>query len=470
MTSLPWRRLALTATCCALLFLSAPTAAFANKGMPRHRGPRPRPKAERTDAELYEKALRIQARMWKHISPEGLLVYEHRVGATPDELSHDAMPLSDVAMWTGSYAAAQACRWHVTRDPDALTQVRVLARGLALLNDATGVPGRLSRTVGRPLPGQAAVENLMVSPLGNRLHVNTDVSRDQLAGIVLGWAAIARYVDDPELMALARTQVLQIAHRLYDDGMWLRGYKGVKTRHGELRPNVDVLPMIKNGGYASIGYAPLTVATSITTDQGILWRFNQLKKQGWRGALSHMNINAGAWRSASNINMVHTSTLAILLHATDARTRSQAFAGMNQLSRVSRGWWNGGMLAMQLLAGITVERRAIEDELRVVLHMMSEDERPPARFEIHEYARIATIRERGVYDWAWKARGTRARIGVPGSGKHPSLTYTRADWLFAYWLAREAGALKPERGGGAGQPPHLSGIETPAWVRSLLGK
>ena len=44
------------------------------------------PKPERTDAELFAKAARIQARMWKHISPEGLLVDKHKVGADLEKL------------------------------------------------------------------------------------------------------------------------------------------------------------------------------------------------------------------------------------------------------------------------------------------------------------------------------------------------------------------------------------------------
>ena len=45
-------------------------------------------------------------------------------------------------------------------------------------------------------------------------------------------------------------------------------------------------------------------------------------------------------------------------------------------------------------------------------------------------------------------------------------TYTRADWLFAYWVSRAAGYLKPETGRGTADAITL-GIEAPAWATTL---
>ncbi|MDJ0973565.1 MAG: hypothetical protein QNJ98_03830, partial [Planctomycetota bacterium] len=145
----PSRSMILRATLLLVLCLGAsPTEA-------RDGGPGPArplwPKPGRTDAMLYEKAMTLQAQMWHHISPEGLLVYRHPRGAGPAELSNESIDRADAAIWTGCYAAAQACRWHVTGDADALAQVKVLAEGLANLSRVTGVTGRLARNVGVPI-------------------------------------------------------------------------------------------------------------------------------------------------------------------------------------------------------------------------------------------------------------------------------------------------------------------------------
>ena len=51
---------------------------------------------------------------------------------------------------------------------------------------------------------------------------------------------------------------------------------------------------------------------------------------------------------------------------------------------------------------------------------------------------------------------------------HPTATYTRADWLFAYWLARAAGSLKPKSGPGASDAPPPMAVEMPAWAHAAL--
>jgi hypothetical protein len=54
----------------------------------------------------------------RHISPEGV-----PPTATPGRhrrpASVDILPEDDTGIWTGAYAAAMACRWHATRDPEA---------------------------------------------------------------------------------------------------------------------------------------------------------------------------------------------------------------------------------------------------------------------------------------------------------------------------------------------------------------
>src|SRR5438105_2550262 len=63
------------------------------------------------DRLLYERALRVgRAVSRRHVSPEGVLAYIHRPGATPEQLSHDALLKADTAIWTGCYAASVACR------------------------------------------------------------------------------------------------------------------------------------------------------------------------------------------------------------------------------------------------------------------------------------------------------------------------------------------------------------------------
>ncbi len=429
------------------------------------------PKPGNTDAMLYAKAMRIQARMWWHLSPEGLLVDYHQQGAGEEVLSHYALTLSDAAMWTGCYAASQACRWHVTKDPDALEQVRHLAKGLAVLSDVTGQPGRFARNAGRIVQdksrlvaGSPPLEKVIASPAIEGMAFRPDVSRDQLSGLTLGWACILRYVDDPEIQALAKEQIKNVARRLWDDGMWLRDHTGKKTRFGDLRRDVKVLG-VGNGQNAAIALAPFAVAANATDDQPVKLEYLELIRKRYPQALDDQHTWVRPALTASNVNMTHVALLAIRLWARDGKAQHHARKGLEALHRATRGWWNAGYCACQLLGGIAGGRRpGIIAELRAVLHIMSEREIPKRDIAEWTVRRIATIREReGHHNWAWKSRLNLVRKPVKGSPDHPTMTLTRADWLFAYWLARAAGELKPKTGPGAGPLPQVCPIEVVPW-------
>jgi hypothetical protein len=396
----------------------------------------------RTDLELKAKAARLEARMDAHISPEGVLAYEHQVGAGPERLSHDVLALSDAAMWTGCYAGAMACRWRLTRDPQALARVRTLARGLALLSAASGRPGGLVRNVGRPLPGSAQAEMSEPSPLGQGYWVRGDPSRDQLAGVTFGWGMIGICVDDPEISALAREQSGAIARRLVQDGMWLRDLRGAKPEHGELRVDVPGAPFIKNGRFAAIGLAAVGVARRLdphAQDLEVMWQ--RLKKLGWSSALPDQLTWLRELQSPSDAQMASLA-LATLFHTSEKDVADAARAGLGRIRASTIGWWNGGLCALGLLGGLADERPQALAELRAVLHGMPEEEVAYAHVVERKEFAIPTIWERGNSHWAWKDHLGLFRHVPPGTPLG-TVSYTRADWLFAYWLGRAALALEP---------------------------
>src|SRR5262245_37521014 len=117
------------------LLLIACVATIGGATLPSSAGAGPR--TDPRDRMLYDRALRVGRNVaTRHLSPEGLLAYEHRVNATPEQLSHDTLQRADTGIWTGCYAASVACRYAVTKDPEALALARRLAAGLDLLSTA----------------------------------------------------------------------------------------------------------------------------------------------------------------------------------------------------------------------------------------------------------------------------------------------------------------------------------------------
>lgn len=420
------------------------TAAPARGGDPAQRGPRApvAAPAGRTDAQLAAKAARLQARMRTHLSPEGLLAYEHRVGATPAQLSEDVLHLSDAAIWTGCYAAAQACRWHVTREPGALEELRLLAGGLSMLERASGREGGLVRNVGRPLPGSSGFERSEPSPMGEGYWCRGDPSRDQLAGVVLGWAAIGRYVEDPALREAARLHLGRLARRLAADRMWLRDLRGRRAPYGELREDVEGLPWVRNGRHAAIGLAPFVAAAALDPqDAGLQRELARLLEDGWHRALPEQFTWLQDLQAPSSVNMSMLALLVLRLHPRGV-VAGQALEGLGRLRAATIGWWNAGFCACALLGGLEHRRSWAVDELRAVLHAMPEDEVPPARWSERRERVLPNIVQRGPTHWAWKDELGLWRDVAPGTPPG-TVSHTRADWLFAYWLARAAGELDP---------------------------
>ena len=453
--------LALLVLCCA-----APPAATAADG-----GPGPGkpiwPRKGQLDKHLWTKAMSIQSRMWEHLSPEGLLVVRHRRGASPADLSHDALDMPDAAMWTGCYAASQACRWAVTRDPDALAQVRHLAKGMVALQEVTGVRGRFARNVGVPQTANPG-EKSQASPTGSGYWMRDDTSRDQLVGMTLGWYFIGRFMEDPHLRATAARQLGDIARRLYTDGMWMRDSRGGKTKHGELRQDVQFLPMIQNGTLASIGYATVVAAAHLNPQDTYLQEIvSHLSREEWDEAVANQFTFFRGRVTSPNVNMCVIS-LMVLSMTPNARTKLGRWIGkgMRALRKATVGWWNAGFCSCFLMAGAMPEQtRFLLGETRATLHGMPEREEPRILLQNYRGRSPAPIWQRQPSSWYWTNDVAWFHIWKPDpEGTLGGVYWTGADYLFAYWIARKADQLIPVVG--PGKEPHLHpcAMSYPRWM------
>ncbi len=424
------------------------------------------PQPGQTDEALFEKAQRIQSRMWWHLSPEGLLVERHRIPATPETLDHDVLASSDAAIWTGCYVASQVCRWSVTRDPDAMTELEHLAHGLEALSTVTGVPGRIARNVGRPYRGRPEWRAI-ASPTGDGRWFRPDVSRDQLAGLTLGWTWIGRYLPEaPDLQALAARQLAQIARRLWADGMWLRDYQGKPTDHGELRPTLRFPPGVKNGVEAAIGLATILAAAELNPDaQDLRSMVVQMDRDEWDDALDHQFTFFSNQLTSSNVNMTALALL-VLARCPHPNANYRARRGLDKLRAATVGWWNAGVDACVLLGGVQNDRDQTIGDIRAALHAMPEEEALPLHVEMVHKNEIVPIAYRTRYSsWAWKEDIESGNLADPNGPSVPHMTVTRADWLFAYWLARAAAVLAPRTGPGADPTAHPVAMDLPPWLR-----
>ena len=185
---------------------------------------------------------------------------------------------------------------------------------------------------------------------------------------------------------------------------------------------------------------------ALTWDRGddLLRAWRKLDKDGWVDALDaqYTWLPVGKLGSTSNMNMVQLALTVIALEDL-GKSKKLALSALRDYRRKTRGMHNGAYLALYLLSGNAVGRADVVTELRETLIDMPAAEVPWEGAQIVKRTSVMPVLRREVSDWAWKVPPTRELVLTPDSHPSTSKTYTRADWLFAYWLARAAGELSP---------------------------
>lgn len=87
----------------------------------------------------------------RFISPSGMVA-----NVSTHENTYTCTPDNDAALWTGTYVASQAFRYRLTKDPQALKNIKKSVRALLTLVDITDDPKEFARTLlrGDKLPSE----------------------------------------------------------------------------------------------------------------------------------------------------------------------------------------------------------------------------------------------------------------------------------------------------------------------------
>ena len=176
-------------------------------------------------------------------------------------------------LWSGLYLTAEAYRYAVTKDPEALAMLNLLLEGQRIRMDVTGVPGVYTRQfippnvdgiacpddLTRYIPDKEKDDNqwVRVGDDGCIQTVNAttmqfessskcgldaykgycwldNVSQDEYSGHMLAHAAIAALVDDAGVQAKNAELLRKIGRHLVDNQLELYDWDGRRTEHGKL--------------------------------------------------------------------------------------------------------------------------------------------------------------------------------------------------------------------------------------------
>ncbi|MFA6448662.1 MAG: hypothetical protein WCX65_04270 [bacterium] len=229
-------------------------------------------------------------------------------------------------LFSALYLAAEAFRYGVTRDPQALEMIKLLLDGEVLRMRITGVPGLFTRSYSPPdfkaseCPAEpkAYIHDLIE---GNNQKVligddgcariydgkkkewqttthcvskefagwcwTDNVSKDEYAGHMFALGAVAKLVDDPQAQAIAKDLIAQVAEHLIKNKMEVVDWDGRVTSYGRFHAATF-------GDYtglnAAMGLDFIKIAAEVTKDHSIARWYDDclLQKSGKRRCLNNI--------------------------------------------------------------------------------------------------------------------------------------------------------------------------------------
>jgi hypothetical protein len=199
---------------------------------------------------LGEKAAIIEDRVNERHRRFGL-VAACRLDDAHNPTSHTIGDNDNDGLWTAYHVAALALAYAVTGDPAAKASARESMHAVIMLQNASGTPGLVARSVVPEEIGKTKNEQWRPTPDGT-MYWKSDTSSDEIDGHYFAfytyWEHVARH--DPAEAALIRKQVTDLTDYIVDNNYQLIDWHGRRTRWGFWNPealNHTPMDYLENG-------------------------------------------------------------------------------------------------------------------------------------------------------------------------------------------------------------------------------
>ena len=225
---------------------------------------------ESVETTLLDKARTIEQRIGERHRRLGL-VAACVLNDARNPTSHHIVDNDNDGLWTSYHVAAMSMCYAVTADEAACESAREGMHALVMLQNASGTPGLVARSVVLREEGEKKDAQWRPTPDGT-MYWKSDTSSDEIDGHYLAfytyWKHIAQFV--PEERALIETQVRALTDYLISHGYRLIDWDGERTRWGFWDPatlNGDETSYLENGLNSLQMLSFLKVAHYITGDE-----------------------------------------------------------------------------------------------------------------------------------------------------------------------------------------------------------
>lgn len=136
-------------------------------------------------------------------------------------------------LWTAYHVAAMSLCYGATKDEAAKASAREGMHALYMLQNASGIPGLVARSVVTPEIGKTKSEQWRPTPDGT-MYWKSDTSSDEIDGHYLAFHAYFEHVarHDADERKLIEKQVRDLTNYIVDNGYQLIDWHGKRTRWG----------------------------------------------------------------------------------------------------------------------------------------------------------------------------------------------------------------------------------------------
>jgi len=385
-------------------------------------------------ARIFEGAIRA-----RHLSPEGILLYKRWIDRPEGAIG-------DAPIWTGCYVGAQALRYAVTGEPEAEEGAVTGLRGLHFLQAVTGKRGLLCRGVstgGIPLDDAHPHEWHQGDGLFATYSWHGDVSVDQYAGAMFGYALAYDLLGDRETRRLMAEDVTAIAAHFIEHDMTIVDVDGKVTTFGHLEPSLWTEDL---NALLALGF--LKIAHHITAEERFARQYHTLIDT-YRYHERTITARAPWWEQFLGVN--HSdNNLAFLAYYPLLRYEADLALLSCYHRSLQRAWQavkrEGNPFFSFVYQALTLAAPRDEPALQTLRHFPLEKRDIAVHNSTRPEVCISWVRDRhgrlqacdpvpiedrSPSTFAWKDNP----YGLNGGGEGERL-YTGTNYLLAYWLGR----------------------------------
>lgn len=228
---------------------------------------------------LLEKAKTIEERVNERHRRLGL-VAECQLDNAENPTSHTIRDFDNDGLWTAYHVAAMSLCYGTTGDTAARESAREGMHALYMLQNASGTPGLVARSVVPAEIGKTKSEQWRPTPDGT-MYWKSDTSSDEIDGHYLAFYTYYEHIakKDPEERKVIEKQVRALTDYLVQNNYQLIDWDGKRTRWGFWNPeslNDNPLHYIESGLNALQILSFLKVAHYITGEETYERHFRKL--------------------------------------------------------------------------------------------------------------------------------------------------------------------------------------------------